>query len=50
MDDRDQINEREWARPDNWSRFGVYRSERDMRLWVPQKICLPERARLRCNF
>jgi hypothetical protein len=37
MEDQDAINEQEWALPENWSRFGVYRSARDMRLWVPKK-------------
>lgn len=37
MSDQDAINEQEWARPDNWNRYGVYRSARDMRLWVPKK-------------
>ena len=35
--DQNAINEQEWARPENWSRFGVYRSQRDMRLWVPKR-------------
>ena len=35
--DQNAINEQEWARPENWSRFSVYRSARDMRLWVPKK-------------
>ena len=34
---QDSVNEQEWARPENWSRFGIYRSARDMRLWVPKR-------------
>jgi hypothetical protein len=37
MSDQDAINEREWARPENWTRFGAYRSARDTRFWVPKK-------------
>ena len=37
MSNQDAINEREWARPENWSRWGVYRSARDTRFWVPKR-------------
>ncbi len=35
-----QINEAEWANPDNWSGpqwLGVYSSKRDSRTWVPKR-------------
>jgi len=35
-----QINEAEWANPDNWSDtiVGVYFSKRDSRVWVPKRV------------
>jgi uncharacterized membrane protein len=33
----DEINDREWARADNWSPLGLYRSARDTRVWVPKR-------------
>lgn len=35
--DQDQINEAQWNDPANWS-WGVYRSERDTRVWVPKPV------------
>lgn len=37
MVDPDAINDGEWARPENWSRWGAYRSARDTRFWVPKR-------------
>ncbi|MEN0111833.1 MAG: hypothetical protein AAF805_14025 [Planctomycetota bacterium] len=31
------VNEAEWADPANWS-WGVYRSDRDTRVWVPKRV------------
>lgn len=36
MHDQDAINQQEWARPENWSRWRTYRSARDSRFWVPK--------------
>lgn len=36
MDQR-QINDAEWANPDNWS-MGLYFSKRDQRVWVPKSV------------
>ena len=36
MHDQDAINEQEWARPENWGQWCIYRSARDTRLWVPK--------------
>ena len=34
-----EIDEREWARPDNWHAgpLGLYHSRRDRRVWVPKR-------------
>ena len=37
MMNQDAINDAEWARAENWSRWGTYRSERDTRFWVPKR-------------
>ena len=37
MPDQDAINEQEWTRPENWGRFGTYRSARDTRFLVPKR-------------
>lgn len=34
---QDEINQAEWANPDNWS-FGLYSSKRDTRTWVPKRM------------
>lgn len=35
---QDEINKQEWERRANWtSRWGMYRSESDPRLWVPKR-------------
>ena len=37
-EDQDAVNEREWARPENWTGWlGTYRSELDDRIWVPKR-------------
>lgn len=41
MDDQESINHREWERPENWNAWGVYRSVRDTRVWVPKRDCAP---------
>ena len=33
---QEEINEEEWARGDNWN-YGLYRSRRDDRVWVPKQ-------------
>jgi uncharacterized membrane protein len=35
--DQEVVNEREWARPENWSGLGLYRSALDTRRWVPKR-------------
>jgi uncharacterized membrane protein len=35
--DQEAVNEREWARPEHWSRLGFYRSALDTRTWVPKR-------------
>lgn len=32
-----EINDAEWANPDNWS-MGLYFSKRDQRVWVPKPV------------
>jgi len=32
-----EINDAEWANPDNWS-MGLYFSKRDQRVWVPKSV------------
>lgn len=36
---QDERNEQEWKNPKNWSGgiFGIYRSEKDTRVWMPKK-------------
>ena len=34
--EQERINQQEWEHPENWSRWSVYRSSRDTRLWVPK--------------
>ena len=36
---QDDIDQREWARPENWHAgpVGVYCSRRDSRVWVPRR-------------
>ena len=36
---QDERNDEEWRDPKNWSGgiFGIYRSEKDTRVWVPKK-------------
>ena len=37
-DDQARISQAEWERPENWSSWlGLYRSERDTRLFVPRR-------------
>lgn len=43
---QDQINDAEWSDPANWH-WGVYRSERDTRVWVAKK---PKWAGWTLNF
>ncbi len=35
---QDEINEKEWGNPDNWSGPGFYFSKKDSRVWVPKSI------------
>jgi uncharacterized membrane protein len=35
--DQELVNDAEWAKPENWTRFNTYRSARDNRFWVPKK-------------
>jgi uncharacterized membrane protein len=38
VDPQDEINQREWERPSNWTGwFGSYSSASDQRLWVPKR-------------
>ncbi|MEQ8849491.1 DUF5808 domain-containing protein [Botrimarina sp.] len=43
---QDAVNRSEWANPANW-RWGIYRSPRDSRVWVPKK---PKWAGWTLNF
>jgi uncharacterized membrane protein len=45
--DQQAIDRHEWETPGNWNRFGIYRSARDSRVWVPK--CDP-RFGLTLNF
>ena len=35
--DQKEINEAEWANPENWS-VGLYFSKKDSRTWVPKSV------------